>query len=65
MEVTIWPYADEDQKTCHSKLPNSPRRDFLELGDYRRKSCNTQAYLNFVESLVERYDGDGKNDMGG
>jgi len=63
--ATIWPYADWDQKTCHSKLPNSPRRDFPMLGDYRGKPCNTISYQNFVKKLVERFDGDGKDDMEG
>lgn len=61
--ATIWPYADWDQKTCHSKLPNSPRQDFSVLGDYRGKPCDEISYQRFIRSLVERYDGDGENDM--
>lgn len=63
--ATIWPYADWDQKNCHSKLPNSPRRDFSLLGDYRQKPCDMSIYQSFVQTLVERYDGDGIEDMVG
>jgi len=60
--ATIWPYADWDEERCHEKLPDS-RRLFSVLGDYRGKPCDRQAYERFVEAMVERYDGDGRDDM--
>lgn len=61
--ATIWPYADWDQSVCHLKLPNSPRTDFSELGDYRGKPCDSKQYQKFLKALVERYDGDNIDDM--
>lgn len=63
--ATIWPYANWDQQKCHQKLPNSPRQDFPMLGDYRGKPCDAEAYRGFIRALVERYDGDGQEDMPG
>ncbi|MDO8736438.1 MAG: hypothetical protein Q7K29_05075 [Thermoleophilia bacterium] len=62
--ATIWPYANWDQERCHEKLPDT-RRLFSILGDYRGKPCDPQAYRLFVEAMVERYDGDGEDDMPG
>ncbi len=62
--ATIWPYANWDQEQCHEKLPNT-RRLFSILGDYRGKPCDPEAYQRFVKVLVERYDGDGVDDMPG
>jgi len=61
--ATIWPYAQWDQAECHSKLPGTPREDFPELGDYRQIPCDMNVYSDFIEELVERYDGDGEDDM--
>ena len=63
--ATIWPYANWDQERCHERLPDSPRRLFSILGDYRGKPCDPDAYEQFVRALVERYDGDGIDDMPG
>ena len=60
---TIWPFADWDQSNCHSKLSNAGALIFDELGDYRQKPCDMSAYQNFITKLVERYDGDGVDDM--
>lgn len=62
--ATIWPYANWDQVRCHEKLPET-RRLFSILGDYRGKPCDPDAYRRFVQAMVERYDGDGKDDMPG
>ena len=62
--ATIWPYANWDQVRCHEKLPDT-RRLFSILGDYRGKPCDPEAYRRFVQAMVERYDGDGKDDMPG
>ncbi|MFQ6135632.1 MAG: hypothetical protein ACE5PM_00425 [Candidatus Hydrothermarchaeales archaeon] len=65
MVATIWPYVDWDQGACHSRLEYSKVQDFRELGDYRQKPCDMEAYKNFVIGIVERYDGDGVDDMPG
>jgi len=75
--VTIWPFADWDQQ----KLANAtmcavsdedeflPRNDKKGRGSYLPKyRCNPKdwdAYAKWVTALVERYDGDGKDDMPG
>ncbi|MCK4995889.1 MAG: hypothetical protein KAR55_03290 [Thermoplasmatales archaeon] len=61
--ATIWPFADWDQSSCHSKISSSSGLIFDELGDYRQKPCDMDSYQNFITSLVERYDGDGVDDM--
>jgi hypothetical protein len=63
--ATIWPFADWDQSSCHSKVSNSGSLIFDELGEYRQKPCDMESYQNFITSLVERYDGDGVDDMPG
>jgi hypothetical protein len=61
--ATIWPFADWDQSSCNQQLPSSDTGNFFELGKYRGKPCDISAYNNFVQELVERYDGDGVDDM--
>ncbi|HEC31453.1 MAG TPA: hypothetical protein ENI41_03070 [Deltaproteobacteria bacterium] len=61
--ATLWPFAEWDQSSCHQKLPAEKTEDFGKLGEYRQKPCNMQAYKNFVKKVVERYDGDGFEDM--
>ncbi|NOX71961.1 MAG: hypothetical protein GXO64_04680 [Candidatus Micrarchaeota archaeon] len=63
--ATIWPYNDIDQQTCRQQLSDGKMRGFMMLGRYRQKPCNMDAYKNFVKAIVERYDGDGVNDMPG
>ena len=63
--ATVWPFADWDQSSCHTKLSNAGALIFGELGDYRQKPCDMSAYQNFITKLVERYDGDGVDDMPG
>lgn len=61
--ATIWPFADWDQSQCNNKLSSKDTHMFSELGSYRNKPCDMTAYKNFVKKLVERYDGDGVEDM--
>lgn len=75
--VTIWPFADWDQKTLANatecKVDESDeflssndkkgRGDYLPL--YRCNPNNWKAYQEWVTKIVERYDGDGKDDMPG
>ena len=62
---TIWPFADWDQSKCHSENSSSKLWIFYELGEYRQKPCDMDSYQNFITKLVERYDGDGVDDMPG
>jgi len=60
--ANIHPFAQWDQDLCHSNLPriNTP------MGPQTRgKPCNIEKYKSFVIRLVERYDGDGQDDMPG
>lgn len=59
----IQPYANWDQDACHgdeyiAKNSKEAGGD-LKVG----KPCDMDAYQNFLDKLVERYDGDGENDM--
>lgn len=61
--ATLWPYAEWDQ----SDQANCFHSDEFSqtLGEYR---CNPQhwaAYRRWVKAVVERYDGDGQDDMSG
>ncbi len=63
----IWPYANWDQKACHTeekyKATGHLKRGNEDL--YMGAPCNMEAYANFIEKVVERYDGDGIDDMPG
>ena len=67
--ATIWPYAEWDEE-CHrgregfGKATGGGPFAYV-LPSSRFKPCDMQAYKNFVRALVERYDGDGFNDMPG
>jgi hypothetical protein len=75
--VTLWPFAEWDQKerSDASKCMVSendeflPKRRFFKEEDYLpRYRCNPhdwEAYQKWVSAVVERYDGDGINDMPG
>lgn len=62
--ATIWPFADWDQANW-GPVDTTPLIFENELGKGRRKPHDMQAYKRFVSALVERYDGDGKDDMPG
>ena len=62
--ATIWPFAEWDQ-TNWGPAGTSPLIFENELGKGRRKPYNMDGYGRFVSALVERYDGDGKDDMPG
>jgi len=64
--LTIMPYANWDQDICHgdeyySTLPTPKGEVRVKVG----KPCNMTAYLKFLEAVVERYDGDGFEDLEG
>ncbi len=75
--VTIWPFADWDQASLDNvadcKVASDdeflPKNDKKGRGSYLPQyRCNPSdwtAYQNFVTKVVERYDGDGIDDMVG
>jgi hypothetical protein len=60
--ANIQPFAYWDQMKCHQDLPVSAGR---EIYDTKGKPCDMGLYKNFITKLVERYDGDGLDDMPG
>ena len=72
---TIWPYAGWDQGRCHKTECDVSEGDifyprgkggFIDgIPKSRCIPCNMEDYKNFVDTLVERYDGDGVDDMPG
>jgi hypothetical protein len=77
--VTLWPFADWDQKrkSNASDYMVSENDEFLprDSGDmsedmdylprYRGNPFDWEVYRKWIKAIVERYDGDGKNDMPG
>ncbi len=75
--ITIWPFAEWDQAgrsdVANCAVPGNDEflpRSGKEVGEtyLPQHRCNPndwQAYHDFVVALVERYDGDGINDMPG
>ncbi|OFX29112.1 MAG: hypothetical protein A2X08_01380 [Bacteroidetes bacterium GWA2_32_17] len=67
---TVLPYADWSQ-TCNPVNSNCPlfiQGDFFFLNNNKTGpicSADTTYFYQFVQNLVERYDGDGVNDMPG
>ncbi len=62
--ATIWPYANWDQERWRD-IERFVMEDFPELPRSRYKPYDMEAYKRFVRTLVERYDGDGVDDMPG
>lgn len=75
--ATIWPFADWDQikRANAADCKVSSQDEFLNknnkkdrpdyLPEYRCNPNNWIAYQNWVKAMVERYDGDGTDDMAG
>lgn len=63
--ATIWPFAAWDQLTCHSTQPQASGTVFRDLPSRLYAPCDQQAYTRWLTALVDRYDGDGVNDMTG
>ena len=61
--ATIWPYANWEQKSCKRKKARSPFGK--HFSKYLSKPCSMENYKTFLLALVDRYDGDGNNDMPG
>jgi len=63
---TIQPFAEWDQAIWGPAPDDTgPMLDEEYLGRSRRKPYDMDAYRRFVSALVERYDGDGIDDMPG
>ena len=62
--VMIWPFAQWDQNSCHADEPAAvnPRPG---MGDRLYAPCDSKAYASWLRAAVERYDGDGVDDMPG
>ena len=61
--ATIWPYSNWEQKLCKRKKGRSPFGK--RFAKYLSKPCSMDNYKIFLSALVDRYDGDGVNDMPG
>jgi hypothetical protein len=67
----IWPFTEWDQETCNSDLRWDPTpvgkdpRDYIHLTHRSGMICDIDAYKKFLRMLIERYDGDGLEDMPG
>ncbi len=61
--ATIWPYANWEQKSCKRKKGRSPFGK--HFSKYLSKPCSMDNYKTFLLALIDRYDGDGSNDMPG
>ena len=61
--ATIWPYSNWEQKSCKRKKSRSPFGK--RFSKYLSKPCSMDDYKKFLLALVDRYDGDGSNDMPG
>ncbi len=64
--ATIWPFVEWDQEYWESQPGWQESRGFeRELPSSRYKPHDMSAYKEFVQAMVERYDGDAQNDMPG
>jgi len=64
--ATIWPFADWDQAYWKQQPGWQASHGFeQDLPTSRYKPHDMEAYKSFVRAMVERYDGDGENDMPG
>jgi len=61
---TIWPFVDWDQRTCHGSDPEV-RPVLWELPTRLFAPCDDDAFTAWLADVVERYDGDGVDDMPG
>ena len=63
--ANLQPFAHWDQVKCHRDLPSVGQPGDPKGYSTKGKPCDMEGYRNFVIKLVERYDGDGIDDMPG
>lgn len=64
--VIVKPFANWDQDTCHPEANYQTQYDSMKGGKLKVGApCDMSAYSNFLTKAVERYDGDGIDDMPG
>jgi hypothetical protein len=63
--ANLQPFAVWDQVECHQDLPPAEKSKGFGPAPTKGKPCDMEGYQNFVTRLVERYDGDGSDDMPG
>ncbi len=64
--VIVKPFANWDQDACHPEEKYEAEFDPMKGGKVKvGKPCDMTAYAQFLEKAVERYDGDGEDDMPG
>jgi len=63
--ANIQPFAHWDQMECHQDLPPAGGPSDPGFHSTKGKPCDMEQYKCFVTKLVERYDGDGIDDMPG
>ena len=65
--ATLWPYAEWDQlQRPDAESCRVDTEEFvIDFGSYRCNPSDWDAYERWVTAVVERYDGDGEDDMPG
>ncbi len=63
--ATLWPFAQWDQARCHAGVTPKVKDPFGEEDIWLSSVCHNESYEEWVRNVVERYDGDGIEDMPG
>ena len=63
--ATFFPYASWDQGNDSACMVSEEDEFYSKIPKYRCKPKDMEAYKNFLTILIERYDGDGVDDMPG
>lgn len=64
--LVVKPFANWDQNSCHPEEKYEAEYEPVKGGNLKvGKPCDMIAYADFLTKAVERYDGDGKDDMPG
>ena len=62
--ATLWPFAQWDQERCHAKETKT-KDPFGDQDVWLMSVCHVASYEEWIANVVERYDGDGVDDMPG
>lgn len=63
--ATLWPFAQWDQERCHTGVTPKVKHPFGTEEVWLSSVCHNESYEEWVRNVVERYDGDGVDDMPG